>query len=132
MRYSFRRGKTPLDDRVRLRRFSDGSIRLVLMALLAGIGEVNILTNDGFCRDYLQMLGDLLADDFHLFTALGAFALFFTELMLDGVGLDVLGKLVEAAGLFLSGVLFDSRLGRLLVSSISSMSSASLKSKEIP
>ena len=76
------------------------------MALLTGIGEVNILTNPHLCRDHLQMLGDLLADDFHLFTALGAFALFFAELMLDSVGLDVLGKLVEAAGLLLALILF--------------------------
>ena len=61
------------------------------------------------------MLGYLLTDNLHLFTALGTFAFFFTKLMLDSIGLDVLGKLVKAADLFLSGVLFDSRLGRLLV-----------------
>ena len=48
------------------------------------------------------MLGHLLTDDLHLFTALGTFAFFFTEFMLHGVGLDVLGKLVKAAGLLLA------------------------------
>ena len=115
MCYCFRRGKASFNDRIWLRRFNDGCIRFILMALFAGIGEVNILTNDGFCRDYLKMLGHLLADNLHLFTALGTFALFFTEFVFNGVGLNVLRKLVEAAGLFLSGVLFDSRLGRLLV-----------------
>ena len=78
MCYCFRRGKASFNDRIRLRRFNDGCIRLILMTIPAGIGVVNILTNPHLRRDHLQMFGDLLADNLHLFAALGTFAFFFT------------------------------------------------------
>ena len=40
-----------------------------------------------------QVIGDILVDDFHLFTAVRTLAIFFTELLLNGIVLDVLGKL---------------------------------------
>lgn len=58
--------KTSLDYRVRMRCFDNGCIRFFLMTLPARIGEV------------------------YIFSALGTFALFFIEFMLNGVGLDVL------------------------------------------
>ena len=98
MRDRLSRSKASFDDRIRLRRFNYGCICFIFMAFSARIGEIYILTNPHLRRNHLQMFGNLLADDLHLFTALGTFAFFFTEFMLHGVGLNVLGKLVEAAG----------------------------------
>ena len=106
MRDRLSRSKAAFDDRIRLRCFDHRSIRFILMTLFACVGKVYVLTDSYLCRDHLQMFGDLLADDFHLFTAIGTSAFFFTELMLDGVGLDVLGELVKAAGLLLTLILF--------------------------
>ena len=106
MRDRLSRSKAAFDDRIQLRCFNYRCIRFILMTLFACIGKVYILTDPYLRRDHLKVLDDLLADDLHLFTALGTFAIFSAELMLDGVGLDVFGKLVEASGLLLALVLF--------------------------
>ena len=77
------------------------------MTFLAGIGVVNILTDDYLRRNHLKMLCDLSADDFHFFAAFGALLLLFAEIVLDDVGLDILGELFEAAGLLPARMLFD-------------------------
>ncbi len=106
MRDRLSRSKAAFDDRIRLRCFDHRSICFILMTLFACVGKVYVLTDSYLCRDHLQMLGYLFTDDLHFFAALGTFALFFTEFMLNGIGLDVLRELVEAAGLLLALILF--------------------------
>ena len=57
------------------------------------------------------MLGDLLADDFHLFTSLGTLLLFITEFELDNIGFYVFRKLVKATCLLLALILLNGNPG---------------------
>ena len=81
------------------------------MTFLAGISVVNFLADSYLCGNHLKVLGDLLADDFHLFTALRTLLLFITELVLHNIGFYVFGKLVKATCLLLALVLLNGNLG---------------------
>ena len=113
MRYRLRGSIAAGQQRRLLRCFQDVGLAAVLLALPAGVGIVDILSNPEPGRLHLQAPADLFADLLHFAAAGGADQLFFAQTVLHHFsGCALRNDLGHAAGLLLARMGFHGNLLR--------------------